>query len=99
MKELTELFDKIFDKLYYLCPGFVVLGSLMLWTGPYVRATLSTCENATVILGLVLGYVFAWLLAVACQLTQIRFAEANPPATCRLKGYWADPKSYFNCVN
>ena len=70
MKEVAELFDKVFDKLYYLCPGFVVLGSLKLWTGTNARATLSASETATVLMALLLGYVFAWILAVLCELIQ-----------------------------
>ncbi len=76
MKEVTELFEKIMDQLYYLCPGFVLLGSLTLWMGPNVNTALLAHENATIGLAFLLGYVFAWLLVVLCQLIQVRFVEA-----------------------
>jgi|SRR5215472_8189153 len=75
MKDLAELFDKIFDKLYYLCPGYVLLGSLVLWIGGDVRATLQAYENLPVLTGLLIGYVLAWLLSVLCEQIQIQFVE------------------------
>lgn len=74
---MKELVEKIFDHLYELCPGALLLLSAAVWAKPGFSRLLEGHDALTAMVGLLSMYILSLVLLVYVRLLRTRFIQVG----------------------